>query len=35
MIEALLVESEEQAYKEVERKASESRSRYTISQQLL
>lgn len=35
MIEALLVESEEQAYKEVQRKASESRSRYTISQQLL
>lgn len=35
MIEALLVESEEQAFKEVQRKASESRSRYTISQQLL
>lgn len=34
MIEALLVESEEQAYREVQRKASESRSRYTISQQL-
>ena len=35
MIEALLVESEEQAYREVQRKADESRSRYTISQQLL
>ena len=34
MIEALLVESEEQAYKEAQRKASESRLRYTISQQL-
>jgi len=35
MIEALLVESEEQAFREVQRKADESRSRYTISQQLL
>jgi len=35
MIEALLVESEEQAYREVQRKADESRSRYTISQHLL
>jgi len=35
MIEALLTESEKQAYRDVERKASESRSRYTISQQLL
>ncbi len=35
LIDALLTESEEQAYKEVQRKASESRSRYTMSQQLL
>ena len=35
LIDALLTESEEQAYKEVQRKASESRSRYTLSQQLL
>ena len=35
MIEALLIESEEQAFREVQRKADESRSRYTISQQLL
>lgn len=35
LINALLVESEEQAYLEVQRKASESRSRYTLSQQLL
>lgn len=34
MTEALLVESEEQALREVQRKASESRSRYTLSQQL-
>lgn len=33
MIEALLVESEAQAFREVQRKADESRSRYTISQQ--
>ncbi len=35
LIDALLTESEEQAYKEVQRKASESRSRYTMSQQIL
>lgn len=35
LIEALLTESEEQAYKEVQRKATESRSRYTMSEQLL
>ncbi len=35
LINALLKESEEQAYKEVQRKALESRSRYTLSQQLL
>jgi len=35
LIDALLKESEEQAYKEVQRKASESRSRYTLSQQIL
>lgn len=35
LIDALLTESEEQAYKEVQRKASESRTRYTMSQQLL
>ena len=35
LIDALLTESEEQAYKEVQRKASESRSRYTMSEQLL
>lgn len=35
LIDALLTESEEQAYKEVQRKASESRSRYSMSQQLL
>lgn len=35
LIDALLTESEEQAYKEVQRKALESRSRYTMSQQLL
>ncbi len=33
MIEALLVESEAQALREVQRKSSESRSRYTLSQQ--
>ena len=35
LIDALLTESEEQAYKEVQRKASESRSRYRMSRQLL
>lgn len=35
LIDALLTESEEQAYKEVQRKASESRSRYTMSKQIL
>jgi len=35
LIDALLTESEEQAYKEVQRKALESRSRYTMSQQIL
>lgn len=35
LIDALLTESEEQAFKEVQRKASESRSRYTMSQQIL
>lgn len=35
LIDALLTESEEQAYKEVQRKASESRSRYTMAQQIL
>ncbi len=34
MIEALLVASEEAAYEEVKRKASESRSRFTLTQQL-
>lgn len=34
MIEALLVESETQALREVQRKSSESRSRYTLSQQI-
>jgi DNA-binding FadR family transcriptional regulator len=34
MIEALLVESEAQALREVQRKSSESRSRYTLSQQI-
>ena len=35
LIDALLTESEEQAYKEVQRKASESRSRYSMTQQTL
>lgn len=34
MIEALLVETEEQALREVQRKTSESRSRYTLSQKI-
>lgn len=34
MLEALLVESEEQAYREVKRKASESRSRFLLSAQI-
>jgi len=34
MIEALLVASEEEAYQEVKRKASESRSRYMLTKQL-
>ncbi|MGJ8562545.1 MAG: FadR/GntR family transcriptional regulator [Alphaproteobacteria bacterium] len=34
MIEALLVASEEEAYQEVKRKASESRSRYLLTKQL-
>ena len=35
LIDALLTDSEEQAYKEVQRKASESRSRYMMTDQLL
>jgi hypothetical protein len=34
MIEALLVASEEEAYREVKRKASESRSRFLLSAQI-
>jgi DNA-binding FadR family transcriptional regulator len=34
MIEALLVASEEEAYQEVKRKASESRSRFLLTKQL-
>jgi len=34
MIDALLEASEEAAYKEVKRKVSESRSRFTLTQQL-
>lgn len=35
MIEALLVASEEEAYQEVKRKASESRSRYMLTKQMI
>ena len=34
MIEALLEASEEEAYQEVKRKASESRSRYMLTKQI-
>ena len=34
LINALLKDSEEQAYKELQRQVSESRSRYMLSQQL-